>query len=114
MRRGMRAGWYPNDFRGRVQDSGSTQRSRMTSAVEQPLHPPRIAPGGARLRPLKMDDAEALYAYLRDPVVTELTSFPAMSMSFVEAMIERSRSRWAAGEPSRWGVALDADDELVG
>jgi ribosomal-protein-alanine N-acetyltransferase len=32
----------------------------------------------------------------------------------VEAMIERSRSRWAAGELSKWGVALPHDDRLVG
>jgi ribosomal-protein-alanine N-acetyltransferase len=32
----------------------------------------------------------------------------------VEAMIERSLSRWAAGELSKWGIALQHDDQLVG
>jgi ribosomal-protein-alanine N-acetyltransferase len=32
----------------------------------------------------------------------------------VEAMIERSLTRWAAGELSRWGVALQHDDQVVG
>ena len=36
------------------------------------------------------------------------------SRALAEAIIERSLSRWAAGEPSRWGVALPHDDRLVG
>jgi ribosomal-protein-alanine N-acetyltransferase len=35
-------------------------------------------------------------------------------MPMVEAMIERSVSRWAAGELAKWGVALQHDDRLVG
>jgi RimJ/RimL family protein N-acetyltransferase len=69
---------------------------------------------GARLRPLRAADVDVLYAYLSDPVVTELTSYPVVSMPMVEAMIERAMSRWAAGELSRWGVALPHDDRLVG
>jgi ribosomal-protein-alanine N-acetyltransferase len=59
-------------------------------------------------------DVAALYAYLRDPVVTELTSCPVASVPMVEAMIERSLSRWAAGELSNWGIALQYDDQLIG
>lgn len=82
--------------------------------ADEPRHPPTIQLDGARLRPLRMTDAAALHAYLQDPAVTELTSYPAMSVPMVEAMIERSLSRWAAGEPSRWGVAREHDDQLVG
>jgi hypothetical protein len=53
---------------------------------------------GARLRPLRRADVAALYAYLQDPAVTELTSYPVMSVPMVEAIIERYLSRWAAGE----------------
>lgn len=77
-------------------------------------HPPTIELAGARLRPLRVADAEALYAYLRDPIVTELTSYPVVSVPMVEAMIERSLSRWAAGELSKWGVALQHDNQLIG
>jgi ribosomal-protein-alanine N-acetyltransferase len=77
-------------------------------------HPPTIDLEGARLRPLRASDADALYDYLRDPVVTELTSYPVVSPSLAEAIIERSLSRWAAGELSKWGVALQQDDQLVG
>jgi RimJ/RimL family protein N-acetyltransferase len=59
-------------------------------------------------------DADALYAYLRDPVVTELTSYPVASVPMVEAMIERCLRRWAAGELSKWGGALQHEDQLVG
>src|SRR5262245_39074362 len=81
---------------------------------DKPQHPPTIDLDGARLRPLRPSDAAALYAYLRDPAVTELTSYPPVSAAMVEAMIERSLNRWAAGELSKWGVALRNDDQLVG
>jgi [ribosomal protein S5]-alanine N-acetyltransferase len=76
--------------------------------------PPTMELDGVRLRPLRMTDAATLYAYLRDPVVTALTSYPVVSLPMVEAMIERSRSRWEAGDLSRWGLALQRDDQLAG
>jgi ribosomal-protein-alanine N-acetyltransferase len=82
--------------------------------TDRPQPPPTMELDGARLRPLRIADAEALYAYLRDPAVTELTSYPVVSMPMVEGMIERSLSRWAAGELSKWGVALGHNDQLVG
>jgi ribosomal-protein-alanine N-acetyltransferase len=82
--------------------------------TDKPQHPPTIELDGARLRPLRVADADALYAYLRDPVVTELTSYPVASVPMVEGIIERCLSRWAAGELSKWGVALQHDDQLVG
>src|SRR3954466_6289936 len=82
--------------------------------ADKPQQPPTIDLDGARLRPLRMADAAALYAYLQDPAVTELTAYPVVSVPMVEAMIERSLSRWAAGELSKWGVALQHDDQLVG
>ncbi len=81
---------------------------------EKPQHPPTIELEGVRLRALRMADADALYAYLRDPAVTELTSYPVVSLAMVEAMIERCLRRWAAGELSKWGVALQQDDQLIG
>lgn len=82
--------------------------------ADGPRHPPTIEFDGARLRPLRENDAEALCSYLRDPAVTELTAYPEVTMSLAETMIERSIRRWAEGELSRWGVALDGDDRLVG
>lgn len=82
--------------------------------TDNPQHPPTFELDTARLRPLRADDAAALFAYLSNPAVTELTSYPDVALSLAEAMIERSRTRWAAGEPSRWAVALRADDQLIG
>jgi RimJ/RimL family protein N-acetyltransferase len=82
--------------------------------TDKPREPPTIDLSGVRLRPLRMADAAALHGYLRDPAVIELTSYPFVSVSMVEAMIERYLSRWAAGELSKWGVALQDDDQLVG
>jgi len=79
-----------------------------------PDHPPTIELDAARLRPLRPSDADDLYAYLCDPAVTELTGFPAASLSLAETMIGRALARWAAGEPSRWGLARRDDDQLVG
>src|SRR6266545_226517 len=83
----------------------------MAAELQQP---PTIELDGARLRPLLPPDAAALYAYLRDPAVTELTSYPAVSMPLVEAIIYRSMNRWYAGELGKWGIALPHDDRLVG
>lgn len=75
---------------------------------------PTIELDGARLRPLRMEDAGALLSYLSDPAVTELTAYPEVTMSLAESMIERSNKRWADGELARWGVAVGKDDRLVG
>jgi len=76
--------------------------------------PPTLDLDGARLRALRPDDAASLYAYLRNPAVTELTSYPEVSPQLAEAIIERSMARWAAGEPAKWGVVLPGDDRVVG
>lgn len=80
---------------------------------DEPHFPPTIELDGACLRPMRAGDAEAFYAYLREPVVTELTSYPLVTMPLVESMIERYRSRWAAGELSKWAVTMP-DDRVVG
>lgn len=82
--------------------------------ADVPHDPPTIDLDGARLRPLRPADATALHAYLQDPAVTGLTSYPVMTVAMVDAMIERSLVRWAAGEPSRWALALPTDDRLIG
>jgi [ribosomal protein S5]-alanine N-acetyltransferase len=86
----------------------------MSQAQADKPHPPTIELDGVRLRPLRVTDADALYAYLRDPAVTELTSYPVVTVPLVESMIERSLNRWGAGELSKWGVALQHDDRVVG
>ena len=75
---------------------------------------PTIELAGIRLRGLRSEDAAAWHAYLSDPVVTELTSYPEMSLAAVQSMIERCREGYAAGSSSTWAVAMSSDDGLVG
>lgn len=78
-------------------------------------HPPTIEFDGARLRPLRfMTDVDPLYAYLQDPVVTELTGYPVVTRELAGAIIERSMSRWDAGGLGKWAIALSHDDQLIG
>jgi ribosomal-protein-alanine N-acetyltransferase len=91
-------------------------RFGLVEVVDAPpsTHPPTIELNGARLRPLSVPDAAGLYAYLRDPAVTELTAYPVVSMTLAEAIIDRSMSRWYAGELGKWGIVFSQDDRLVG
>jgi ribosomal-protein-alanine N-acetyltransferase len=76
--------------------------------------PPTIELAGIRLRPLRAEDAAAWHAYLSDPQVTELTSYPLMSLAEVESMLAHVVRRCAAGTSCKWAVALQDDDQLVG
>ena len=76
--------------------------------------PPTIELAGVRLRGLRPGDAPAWHAYLEDPEVTELTSYPTMSLTEVESMVERYRSGYTAGASCKWAVATQSDDTLVG
>lgn len=76
--------------------------------------PPTIELGDFRLRPLRGTDAAALFAYLSDPIVTERTSFPEVTLALAESMIQRSNGRFASGEVAKWGVARCSDDRLIG
>jgi len=89
-------------------------REKVRPMADETQHPPTIDLRGARLRPLRTTDAAALYAYLRDPRVTELTAYPIISAPMVEAMIERYLSRWASGELSKWAITLEHDDQIIG
>lgn len=76
--------------------------------------PTTIELAGIRLRALRPDDATAWHSYLSDPHVTELTSYPTLSRSDVDSMIQHVRQAYAAGRGCKWAVALQADDLLIG
>ena len=76
--------------------------------------PPEIEISGARLRLLRAGDVDNLFAYLGKPAVTQLTSFPEVTRSLAEAIVERTRNRWAAGDLSKWGIAMKENDQIVG
>lgn len=89
----------------------------MTTESQQPQ---TIEQNGVRLRPLRKTDAPTLFDYLRNPLVTEKTSFPEITIPMVEAMIARVQNRWAQGYLSKWGIVRvptpteTEDDVLVG
>lgn len=76
--------------------------------------PPTIELAGVRLRPLRREDAASWHAYLSDPRVTELTSYPEMSLSAVESMIESRRKSFVSGLSCKWAIASRDDDTLIG
>ncbi len=78
------------------------------------MTPPRIELTGVRLRGLRPEDAVAWHAYLSDPLVIELTSYPVMSLAAVQSMIQRCREGYTSGSSCRWALATEADDELIG
>lgn len=82
--------------------------------LEDATPPPTIDLNFVRLRPLRVSDVDGLFAYLQNPVVTELTSYPLISIPMIEAMIERSIGRWACGDIGKWGIALKSDDQVIG
>jgi len=76
--------------------------------------PPTINLAGVRLRALRPEDAVAWHAYLSDPLVTEFTSYPVISLQSVQSMIDGCLCGYAAGSSCKWAVVIEADDELVG
>ena len=68
---------------------------------------------GYRLRPLRLGDEVAWYAYLAAPEVVEHTSFPALDLAAVRGMVERQVAAQTAALACRWAI-VDAADVLVG
>jgi [ribosomal protein S5]-alanine N-acetyltransferase len=81
---------------------------------ELKMLPPTIELSRIRLRAIRPEDAANWCAYLSDPLVTEFTSYPVMSLSAVQAMIERCREGYITGKSCTWAVATHVDDSLVG
>jgi ribosomal-protein-alanine N-acetyltransferase len=76
--------------------------------------PPTIDLASVRLRALRPEDAVAWHAYLRDPRVTELTSYDIGPLADVDAMVERCKRRYASGESCKWAIARQGGDDLIG
>lgn len=76
--------------------------------------PPTIVLADVQLRALRPEDAVSWHTYLSDPLVTEFTSYPVMSLPAVESMIERCRAGYDAGSSCTWAVASETNDELIG
>jgi RimJ/RimL family protein N-acetyltransferase len=84
---------------------------RLTTA--EALSPSTCSLGEFRLRPLRLEDAPSWLAYLSDPRVIEHTSYPALDLGGVEAMLRRNLEGYASGTSCRWAIA-DESDVLIG
>jgi ribosomal-protein-alanine N-acetyltransferase len=81
-------------------------------AAEQAI-PPTLRFGDLRLRPLRVGDEVALFAYLSNPSVTEHTSIPAVSLQSLATDVQRDIA--AYGQRTAIRLALTrADDHLIG
>ena len=79
-----------------------------------PHHTPPTWPiGDYRLRPLRLTDAAAWFAYLSDPRVIEHTSFPELDLYAVNDMLSRHINDYATATSCRWALA-DSVDKLAG
>jgi len=76
--------------------------------------PPTIDLGSYCLRPLRLEDAPAWYAYLADPEVTRQTSYNVSSVNTVENFIATYLSDYSQRRSSRWALAETDSNQLVG
>ncbi len=68
-----------------------------------------------RLRQLRADDAEAIFAILSDEAVTRYIGFePHQSLEDSRQNIEQAHDRYARREAIRWGVTLKGEDRVIG
>jgi len=79
-----------------------------------PSAPPRFTLGEVVLRPFRKSDAPALYAYLSDPNVTNLTSYDIRTLEDAERLLRWHLNAWASRTGLRWGIARQTDDVVVG
>ncbi len=76
---------------------------------------PELRTGHLRLRRLCLDDAEAIYAYGRDPDVSRYTTWEThVDLAAAQGFLQFVLSRYAAGEPESWGVELLSTGALIG
>ena len=78
-------------------------------------HTPYIQAPRLHLRKLTMRDAGDIYEYSRDPLVAEHVLWDAhRSVSESKGYIRYMLRKYRYGEPSSWGIALNADDKVIG
>ncbi len=67
------------------------------------------------LRPLKISDAEAIYAYARDPIVSKYTLWePHQNLSDAKNFIEHyAFPKYAENTPEPFGLCLKSDPQTV-
>ena len=83
-------------------------------AAADAVLPPRLELGEWRLRGLRVEDAAAWLGYLREPAVTEHTSWPAVDAALVEGLVRRSIAGYGERTSCRCAIAQASEDRLIG
>jgi RimJ/RimL family protein N-acetyltransferase len=76
------------------------------------VDPVELAVGALRLRPWRVEDADAVLAALQDDEVRLWNGFGEVTVEEVGVWLTR-RMNWASGDHASWAV-VDEDDRLVG
>ncbi len=76
------------------------------------MDPVELTAGPLRLRPWRVEDAEAVLAALQDDEVRLWNGFGSVTLEDVGVWLTR-RMNWSAGDHASWAV-VDADDRLLG
>jgi RimJ/RimL family protein N-acetyltransferase len=78
------------------------------------VDPVELCVGDLRLRPWRVDDADAVLAVMQDPDIRLWNGFEGeFSLEDVGVWLTR-RMNWSAGDHASWAVDQAADGELVG
>ncbi len=78
-------------------------------------HLPTLETDRLLLRPLRLTDAEDVFAYAGDPEMTHYTTWTAhRSLADSRHFLQAKLRSYAHGEPSNWGVVLAASGRLIG
>lgn len=78
-------------------------------------HFPILTTERLRLRQLRADDAEALFAILSDPQVAEFYGHePHHSLTDTQQLLEQTQLRYERREAIRWGITWRGEETLLG
>lgn len=75
---------------------------------------PTLDAGAVLLRPLRPEDAEAIWAYWREPAVAEPTGLDVGSVDDVRPMLATIAEDFAAGRSVRWALTAPGDTSAIG
>ncbi|MBA2287337.1 MAG: GNAT family N-acetyltransferase [Ktedonobacteraceae bacterium] len=78
-------------------------------------HFPSLTTKRLRLRSIRPDDAEALFAILSDRQAMEFYGHePHQTLADTQELIRRIQAHYAARQALRWGITLQGEDRLIG
>ena len=78
-------------------------------------HMPNLETARLLLRPMRVSDAEDMYAYAKDPTVTQYLLWkPHASISYTRSYLEYLAGRYRLGEHYEWAVIHKESGHMIG